>query len=323
MVLPNGIIAGVNKAGTTAIFNALALQRNVAVSKGKETHFFSPLEFGEPHPPLAEYAALFPAETDAAAVIEGTPSYFYGGERMARGIDAAVPGAKILVILREPSGRAYSLFRFGRSRLRVPADLNFRGYLEHCRELGERAQTERGLSGWRGLSGSLYSNYLPAWQEVFGPRLMIAFYDDVRSDFEGSMQRICRHFGAEWNSETQPVKEHNVTTDVKNAGLQRMALWVNNVAEALWRRSPRLKAALRSSYYRLNASKVQQERMSAEDRAWLDDYFQDELERLRKLTAGLPNRPAWLVPERAAADAPRKGDRSFAFTGPSPHPALR
>jgi hypothetical protein len=315
MVLPNGIIAGVNKAGTTAIFNALALQANVAVSKGKETHFFSPLEFGEPHPPLTEYAALFPAQTSAAAIIEGTPSYFYGGERMARGIDAAVPGVKILVVLREPGARAFSLWRFSRSRLRVPTNLSFREYLERCRELGDRPQAEPGLTGWRGLSGSRYSQYLPAWQEVFGSRLMVAFYDDLRSDFDGSMQRIGAHFGAAWAPNTQPVKEHNVTTDVKSAALQRMALWVNEAAEELWRTSPRVKAALRSGYYRLNAKKVQQERMSAEDRAWLDDYFGPELERLREQTVGVPHRPAWLAPDRASAAAPRTSARASAVAG--------
>jgi hypothetical protein len=323
MVLPNGIIAGVNKAGTTAIFNALALQANVAVSRNKETHFFSPLEFGEPHPPLAEYAAQFPAQTTADAVIEGTPSYFYGGERMARGIEAAVPGVRILVVLREPGARAFSLWRFSRSRLRIPSNLSFRAYLEQCRELGDRPQTEPGLTGWRALSGGRYSQYLPAWQEVFGSRLMVAFHDDVGSDFDGSMQRICAHFGAAWSPATQPVKEHNVTTDVKSAALQRMALWLNETAEEVWRRSPRMKAALRSGYYRLNAKKVQQERMSAEDRAWLDDYFQPELDRLRQQTAGVSHRPAWLAPDRATAEAPRKTERTAAAGGLDAEAALR
>ena len=306
MVLPNGIIAGVNKAGTTAVFHALAQQPNVAVSNVKETNFFGPLRRGEPVPDLAEYSALFPRETEAAAVVEGTPSYFYGGEEMARGIDAALPDVRIAVILREPGSRTYSWWRFSRSRLWIPADMSFRDYLQKSTEIEGDPETQRGLVGWRGLSGGLYSRYLPAWQETFGSRLLILFYDDVRSDFEGSMRRVCAHFGVERIPDMQPSQEHNVTTDVSSAALQRLALSVNRAGERLWRKVPRLKMALRRGYYSLNARKAQ-EGMSPEDRRWLDDYFRDEVDRLRELTADLENRPAWLVGRRPAGS---DGDRA-------------
>jgi hypothetical protein len=303
MVTPNAIIAGVNKAGTTAVFHALAQQSNIAVSNVKETRFFNPLEFGEPLPNLAEYEAYFPVKTDAAVVVEGTPSYFYGGERLARGMDAALPGVRVVVILREPGARAFSLWRFSRSRLRIAQDLSFRGYLEECKKLGDRPQQERGLAGWRALSGGLYSRYLPAWQQTFGSRLLIVFYDDVKSDFEGTMQRITAHFGAERLVSGPPIREHNVTTDVKSAALQRVALSINNTGERLWQKAPQLKAALRDTYYLLNGKRVQEDRMAAEDRRWLDAYFADEIARLRIQTAGLPDRPAWLAAHEALSPA--------------------
>lgn len=303
MVTPNAIIAGVNKAGTTAVFHALAQQPNVAVSNVKETHFFNPLEFGDPLPSLSEYAAYFPPKTDAAAVVEGTPSYFYGRERLAEGINEALPGVRIVVILREPGARAYSLWRFSRSRLRIAQDLSFRAYLEQCKELGDRPQQERGLTGWRALSGGMYSRYLPAWQETFGDRLLITFYDDVKSDFEGAMQRITAHLGIERLAAGPPIKEHNVTTDVKSGALQRVALSINNAGEHLWQKAPRLKAALRSTYYLINGKKVQQDRMSPDDRRWLDDYFGDEIVQLRKQTDGLDRRPAWLAADEMLSRA--------------------
>jgi hypothetical protein len=312
MVLPNGIIAGVNKAGTTAVFHALAQQENVAVSSVKETHFFDALQYGEPLPDLSKYQALFPAHTDAPAIVEGTPSYFYGREPLAQGINAALPGVRIVVILREPGARAYSLWRFARSRLRIPADLSFRAYLERCQQLGDEPQTKRGLSGWRALSGGMYSRYLPAWQNTFDSRLLIAFYDDVRSDFEGSMERICAHFGVARIADTQPSAEHNVTTDVNSGALQRLALAINNAGEELWRKSPRLKAALRSTYYLINAKKVQQEGMSPDDRRWLDDYFREEIERLRDLTAGLQHRPAWLAADPTIVERASRNDTALA-----------
>ena len=300
VTLPNGIIAGVNKAGTTAIFHALAAQQDIAVSNVKETHFFHPLRYGEPLPDLAEYAALFPKKTDARAVVEATPGYFYGGERMARGIDAALPDVRPAIVLREPGSRAYSWWRFSRSRLWIPQDIDFQTYLERCRDFDGDPELERGSSGWRGLSGGLYSRYLPAWQETFGPRLLILFYDDVRSDFEGCMRRLCAHFGVKRIPDARPMQEHNVTTDVSSAALQRLALTVNRSGERLWRRTPQLKAALRRGYYGLNARKVQ-EGMTPANRQWLDDYFREDIGRLRALTDDLDGRPAWLTGPSAPA----------------------
>jgi hypothetical protein len=303
MVLPTGIIAGVNKAGTTAVFHALAAQDDVTVSNVKETQFFTPLRFGDPVPDLSEYAALFPQETSARAVVEATPEYFYGGAPLARAIDAAVPDVRISVILREPGARAYSWWRFSRSRLWIPSDIGFRDYLERCAELGEEPELRKDLGGWRALTGGLYSRYLPAWQETFGSRLQVVFYDDVRADFEGSMARICRHFGVESAPVVPSGQEHNVTTDVSSAALQRLALSINRAGEQFWRRTPRLKAALRGAYYRVNARKVQAG-MDPADRQWLDDYFREDLARLAEQTRSLEGRPAWLVrdpAERAAS----------------------
>jgi Sulfotransferase domain len=299
VVLPNGIIAGVNKAGTTAIFHALAAQKDIAVSNVKETHFFHPLRYGEPIPDLAEYASLFPKETEARAVVEATPGYFYGGERVARGIDAALPDVRVAIVLREPGARAYSWWRFSRSRLWIPQDIDFQTYLERCRDFDGDPELQRGSSGWRGLSGGLYSRYLPSWQETFGPRLLTLFYDDVRSDFEGCMRRICTHFGVERIPDARPSQEHNVTTDVSSAAMQRLALKINRSGERLWRRAPRLKAAMRRGYYSLNARKVQ-EGMTPDNRRWLDDYFREEIGRLRELTQGLDGRPAWLAAPTSA-----------------------
>jgi hypothetical protein len=301
MALPNAIIAGVNKAGTTAVFHALAHQDNVAVSHVKETKFFSPLRCGDPLPDLAEYEALFPKQTDAGAVVEATPSYFYGGEPMARGIDEALPGVRIAVILREPGSRAYSWWRFSRSRLWIPADMTFRQYLERCRQIEQDPSPDSGV-GWCGLEEGRYSRYLPAWQKIYGPRLLTLFYDDVRSDFEGTMERICAHFGVDRLPDSQPSTEHNVTTDVSSAALQRLALRINNAGERLWRRAPRVKAALRDTYYSLNARKVQ-EGMTPEDRQWLADYYREEIEQLRALTSDVSPRPAWLIDHGSRTEA--------------------
>ena len=40
--------------------------------------------------------------------MEATPGYFYGGETLARAIDASVPGVRIAIVFRDPVSRLVS-----------------------------------------------------------------------------------------------------------------------------------------------------------------------------------------------------------------------
>lgn len=290
-MLPDAIIAGVNKAGTTSLFNALAQQDGVRASRVKETHFFDPVRYGEPLPPLEHYEALFPAGPSLGTVLEATPGYFYGGERMATAIDTALPGVRVVVVLREPGDRAFSWWRYCCSRLMVDPDEPFVSYLARCEELGLSAEESRQFVPWRALSGGRYSEFLPWWQKVFGDRLLVLFYEDLREDFQAATERVAEHFGVLLRSPVTPAAD-NVTTDVRHRRLQRVALGVNRAGEHVWRRAPRLKQIGRSAYYRVNA-RAAQRRLSDGERRWLTEYFAEERSRLRPMVD--PQRaPAWL-----------------------------
>ena len=292
MALPNAIIAGVNKAGTTSLFNALAAHDQVLAARVKETHFFDPLKYGEELPDLDEYALFFDAAQAAPVVLEATPGYFYGGARVAREIARVLPDVRTVVILREPGARAYSWWRFCRSRLLLDHAISFREYLERCAALGQEPESSRKLVAWRGLSGGMYSSFLPAWQDVFGEGLFIGFYEDLQRDPEAVLAQICAYLGIA-APPAQAWGRDNITTDVVNPSLQRLALRANRRLGAVWRAAPGVKAAARSAYYRVNAARSQ-EQLSPADRRWLTDYYADELVRLAALLPPECARPAWL-----------------------------
>src|SRR3979409_1454286 len=104
------VIAGVNKAGTTSLFVSLATHPQIAPSAVKETRFFLPARYGQPVEPKAVYDEYFAGAEDARARLAATPSYFYGGGAVAESIDETLPGARIIVVLREPVARAISFF---------------------------------------------------------------------------------------------------------------------------------------------------------------------------------------------------------------------
>jgi len=286
------VIVGVNKAGTTSLFHALSSHPDITPSKVKETHFFDPIKYGEPMPSLETYSRFFPQSGTAPVVLEATPGYYYGGAPLARSLAQALPGVKIIVVLREPGQRAFSWWRFCRSGLLLDPELSFDDYLQRCAELGMSPESSRELVGWRALSGGMYSRYLPHWQEVFGDRLLVMFHDELVADATAAVHRVCRHLGIVPTASV-PRRQDNVTTDVENRALQRVALKVNRTGERLWRTVPVLKSTLRSAYYRVNARK-EQDRLDQAHRQWLTDHFKSDLTALRSLVAESETLPTWV-----------------------------
>jgi len=292
MPFPTAIIAGVNKAGTTALFNTLASQSRACASSIKEVDYFTPARYGKSVPPPDLYAQYFPIKKSADVVIEATPSYFYGGEPIAVAIQSLLPHVRIVVMLREPGERAYSWWRFCRSGLLIDRNMSFGDYIQSCARLKEDPEASHELWPLRGLSGGLYSRYLPVWKDVFGDRFQIAFYEDWREQPVTCLKDIANHIGLRLD-ETVMVKRDNVTVDISNRPLQRAAMRANLAGEKLWRRFPRLKRGLRSCYYSINARR-QQEHIADADRQWLNDYYSDELFSLRNnLPSGI-HLPGWL-----------------------------
>ena len=105
--LPNAVIIGGMKCGTTSLNAWLREHPGVAFSSQKEIHFFDKhFERGthwyKTHFPLCEL--LFGAE----CTLEATPSYLYRAAQVAPRMHALIPDAKLIVMLRNPVNRAIS-----------------------------------------------------------------------------------------------------------------------------------------------------------------------------------------------------------------------
>ncbi|MBW8486773.1 sulfotransferase family protein [Actinomadura parmotrematis] len=120
MALPDFLVAGVPKAGTTALHAALGRHPGLFLSAVKEPKFFlsdgPPPTKGGPGDAATyrehvwrreDYEALFDAAPPGAPRGESTPFYLH--DRAAhRRIAALVPDAKLIVVLRDPVERAHS-----------------------------------------------------------------------------------------------------------------------------------------------------------------------------------------------------------------------
>ncbi|MFD2351867.1 sulfotransferase family protein [Nonomuraea ferruginea] len=120
MPLPDFLVIGAPKAGTTALHAALREHPGLYLPPVKEPKFFltdgPPPDRGGPGDQQtyrehvwrrADYEALFAAAPPGAARGEATPFYLYDLDAQRR-IHAAIPHARLIAILRDPVERAHS-----------------------------------------------------------------------------------------------------------------------------------------------------------------------------------------------------------------------
>jgi len=120
MALPDFLVAGAPKAGTTALHVALSRHPGLYMSAIKEPKFFltdgPPPAKGGPGDALTyrehvwerrEYEALFDAAPAGTLRGESTPLYLYDRAALGR-ITRMIPAARLIVVLRDPVERAHS-----------------------------------------------------------------------------------------------------------------------------------------------------------------------------------------------------------------------
>lgn len=206
--LPNFFILGAPKAGTTALHVALSMHPQIFLPAVKEPKYFLCNDLpprratqrgpGDAHSARewvwrrARYEALF-ADAPAGALIgESTPFYLSDTAAQYR-IRAAVPGARLLAVLRDPVDRAYSNW------MHLWSD-----GLETLPTLREAvaAEPERIASGyapfWHYRRLGLYGEQLDHLCTVF-PReqILVLRYRDLVDSPTETLDRVCRFLGVE------------------------------------------------------------------------------------------------------------------------------
>ncbi len=286
--LPNLLVVGVSKAGTTSLFEYLGRHPEVGLSDLKELRYFSPLRYGAPLEPLTTYTQHFQHCVDERYAVEATPGYFYGGRPVAHAIRETCGSPRVVLSLREPADRCWSWFRFVKSRMRIPRDLTFDDYLDHCERLhGEGVDGALENQAYWGLGGSCYAEWLDDWVVEFGSDLQVVFFDDLVRDPRAVMDEMFSWLGLDpRQAETGGLEPTNATELYRNRTTQRFAVSLNRRGERFFRRHPVLKRRLRSAYYAVNRAEPW-EIMSAAARDRLDHFYRpynlrlsDQLERL-------------------------------------------
>lgn len=208
-LLPDFVIIGAAKAGTTSLYAWLGQHPYVEPAKHKEVHYF---DYNYPrgddwyrmHFPLRSARDQFAAVNGRPFLTgEASPSYishYWAPERLAQ----RLPDAKLLVNLRDPVERAYSQFqmsrREGEEELDSFADAvaaeDRRLDPERTRAKADPAYNSWPIGCWSYLMRSRYAEQLERWLALFDrEQFHFVTLENLSNDPQGELDRVHEFLG--------------------------------------------------------------------------------------------------------------------------------
>lgn len=279
MNLPNAVIAGAPKCGTTSLFNWLSDHPEVCGSSTKETRYL--IDEGYPffkednnyiYGGVEGYQFFFNDfdKEKHKIILEATPDYIY--QKIALNVLADLPSKPdVIFILRKPSERIYSLFQFARNNMAVlDKEISFSQFVDKI--LGDNVSSfkERGILRCA-IRHSRYVKYISKWFLRFGKeRIHIFLFEDLKKDPLAFIERLSAILGIDKTFyEHYDFSVSNRSHNFKSIFLHKIA----NIFHYLIPDGP-LKVLLKKLYFSFNTLPIKI--LSSRDKdalLKLDDYF--------------------------------------------------
>jgi len=271
--LPNLIIAGVPKAGTTSLFRYLSYHREVFPSSLKETNYFVPLRYGEAIEPIERYTEYFAQSSGERYLMEATPKYAYGGRKLVEKVKQTLPDARVILSLRDPVERLFSTFVYKRSYSMVDTDFDFPTFLNECETMPMEEKLKAENFVFYAREAGYYCDYLPDWQDLFQDSLKVVFFDDLKNDARGLVKDICRWLELDTGIyDDMDFTVENKSVNYKNSRMMRFAFAIDKGGQRLWNWFPRLKGFLSWAHRGVNVSQIR-EKLDPGLREELEDHY--------------------------------------------------
>ncbi|MEL7038722.1 MAG: sulfotransferase [Cyanobacteria bacterium J06592_8] len=285
MTLPNFLIIGAAKAGTTAIAEYLKQHPQIYMSSVKEPFFFSfegqKLDFRGPGDSeafhlaitdLADYRQLFQGVENEVAIGEASTTYLYTPNAAER-IHHYIPNVKLIAILRNPVERAYA------SYLHLIRDGN-ETIMDFSEALDREQQriNDNWMLLWHYQQVGFYYSQLNHYYNQFDPQqIKVYLYDDFKADALGLIKDILSFLNVDDTYTPDLSIRYNVSGIPKNRFLHNLISGNNvlkKIAKPLFPRS--LKQLIRTK-------NLEKPEMSKEVRERLVNLYREDIVKLQDL----------------------------------------
>lgn len=188
--LPDFLIIGAPKCGTTSLFEYLCGHPNLARPTRKEIHYFDE-NYARG---LPWYRRHFPVVAPGQITGEATTAYLFAKDAPARAA-ALVPDAKIIAVLRDPVRRVISHYWHNQrhGRLRV----SFERYFEEALSPNQERETNQARQFIRyPVQWGFYKEQIERWFDCF-PREQCLFlrFEDLVADSQAQTRKVFDFLG--------------------------------------------------------------------------------------------------------------------------------
>lgn len=199
--LPNFIIIGAPKCGTTSFFSYLSQHPQILPAMDKEPAYLRSYKFAS----LDGYRACFPLKSaldEGRITGEGTTTYLYDSEVQQRVVNL-LPETQLFVLLRQPAERAISQYYHFKRRGQEsrPIEDVFEALLAHYQgwSLGDPLpEVNPAVAGSDYLKYGLYAQFLPLWaDQLASGQLTHMYFESFVRDPAPFMQQAFRRLGVD------------------------------------------------------------------------------------------------------------------------------
>jgi len=217
---PDFFICGAAKSGTTSLFNHLGQHPEIFTPDLKEPGYFSSLR------PLCDeeqYLSIFEDACEHQLIGEASGAYLTSPDSAVR-IAEAVPGAKIIIMLRNPAERAYSLYKW-----MAKEGYDYAGNFEEALHLEESKRHENPKFRYNNpeyhynylyFNSGLYGKQVKRYVENFPRRnLKFIIFEEFFSEEIIKVQKVYNFLGVK-EKYYPNLKVYNEGKEVKNTFVQ-------------------------------------------------------------------------------------------------------
>ena len=210
-------IVGAPKAGTTSLYHYLDEHHDICMSSDKEPNYFSDEElqqqdmyYGKSRVETLDiYHSLFDKHSESKIKGEASVSYLFY-KNVPKKIKEYNPNAKIIIMLRNPSHRAFSHYLMDR-RLGLVYD-SFEDIIE---KKSNHKNAE--LFYQQYIEVGQYADQVSRYLEFFDRKnILFIEYEDFRKDIMNVMNRVYKFLNVELSGEINLNQKHNTYSRPKN-----------------------------------------------------------------------------------------------------------
>jgi Sulfotransferase domain len=198
--MPDFLMIGTQKGGTSSLFHYVEQHPAVRVSVAKEVHYFD-LNYRQGP---SWYQGHFPVRWDKRITGEASPFYLFH-PRVPERVKQAVPGAKLIILLRDPVERAFSHYRMNVKDGTETLSFEDAVLSEHrrIRDDVERMKSDRLYTGrdyrlFSYINRGFYDEQLKRWLKHFpSEQMLVLKSEELFGNPAPVVERVFRFLGVD------------------------------------------------------------------------------------------------------------------------------